>query len=314
MGSIRKIRMFPLDFEEFVLACGANEYTVNSMRSKFENGESLEESEHNMMMDLFRKYLLVGGLPDAVNLYLETHNIFRIREFQKEIHEQYAADAAKYDREHRLKISAIYDQIPSLLLNRKKRVVYNGIENKQKKGFKDYQDEFDYLISAGIALEVKAVSNPKYPLIQSTEKNLLKLYLNDVGLLTSILYENNISAILEDTGSINLGSVYENVVASELIAHGYKLYYYDNRHKGEVDFLIDDHNNLNALPIEVKSGKDYTVHSALNNLLSTDDYGIKKGFVLSNERTVKTKNGVTYLPVYYVMFIQNVPPKDGYFF
>ena len=116
------------------------------------------------------------------------------------------------------------------------------------------------------------ISNPVFPLVESTGKNLLKLYLNDVGVLTGILYGNNIRAVLDDEASINLGSVYESVVASELIAHGYELFYYDNRHKGEVDFLIDDYATLSAVPIEVKSGKDYTIHSALNNFVKNEDY------------------------------------------
>ena len=180
-----------------------------------------------------------------------------------------------------------------------------SIENKKGKTFNDYEDEFEYLISAGIALNVQAISNPVFPLIESTGKNLLKLYLNDVGILTGILYGNNIRAVLNDEKSINLGSVYESVVASELIAHGYKLFYYDNRSKGEVDYLIDDYDSLSAVPIEVKSGKDYTVHSALNNFVQNADYNIKKAFVVSNERTVTTKGKITYIPIYYIMFLKN---------
>ena len=159
------------------------------------------------------------------------------------------------------------------------------------------------MISAGIALNVQAISTPIFPLIESSGKNLLKLYLNDVGILTAILYGNNIRAILEDERSINLGSVYESVVASELIAHGFNLYYYDNRSKGEVDYLIDDYDSLSAVPIEVKSGKDYTVHSALNNFVKNDDYHVKKAFVLSNAREITTNGKITYLPIYDVMFL-----------
>lgn len=314
MGSIRKIRMYPLDFEEFALANGLNEYAINAIRLKFERLESLDEGMHNKLLDLFRRYLLVGGLPGAVNTYLETHNIQRIRELQSEIHEYYAADAAKYDVEHKLKIARIYDSIPSNLANKKKRVVVQNIEEKKGSRFSDYADEFDYLISAGIALEVKAISNPVHPLKESETKNLLKLYLNDVGLLTNILYGNNIRAILNDEKSINLGSVYECVVASELIAHGFKLYYYDNRNKGEVDYLIDDYDNLCAFPIEVKSGKDYTVHSALNHFVSNEDYHVKRGYVLSNERIVSCKDKITYLPIYYIMFVGNTPKTDDLIF
>ena len=302
MGSIRKVRMFPLDFEEFLYANGLNEIVITSMRKKFERLESLDEPMHNKMMDLFRKYLLVGGLPDSVNSYIEEKNIQSVREIQSEIHDYYAADASKYDDERKLKIRRVYDLIPSNMENKKKRVVAQSIENKKGKTFNDYTDEFEYLISAGIALNVQAISNPKFPLIESSGKNLLKLYLNDVGILSGILYGNNIRAVLDDEKSINLGSVYETVVASELIAHGHKLFYYDNRSKGEVDYLIDDYESLSAVPIEVKSGKDYTVHSALNNFVRNEDYHIKKAYVVSNERTVSQKGKIIYIPIYYIMF------------
>lgn len=302
MGSIRKVRMFPLDFEEFLYANGLSEITIYSMRKKFERSEALDESMHNKMLDLFHKFLLVGGLPDAVNAYLETKNIQTIRDIQDEIHDYYATDASKYGDEKKLKIRRIYDLIPSNMENKKKRVVVQSIEDKRGKTFQHYTDEFEYLISAGIALNVQAIANPTFPLIETTGKNLLKLYLNDVGILTSILYRNNIKAVLNDERSINLGSVYETVVASELIAHGYKLFYYDNRNKGEVDFLIDDYDSLSAVPIEVKSGKNYTVHSALTTFVQNEDYHIKKAFVVSNERNIKQNGKITYLPIYYIMF------------
>lgn len=302
MGSIRKVRMYPLDFEEFLYANGMNTLVVSSLRKKFDSLEAPDENMHNKMMDMFRKYLLVGGLPDAVNTYVESKNIQRIREIQGEIHDYYAADASKYDAEKKLKIRRVYDLIPSNMENKKKRIIVQSIENKKGKIFADYQDEFDYLISAGIALQVQAIANPVFPLIESAGKNLLKLYLNDVGILTGILYGNNIRAVLDDERSINLGAVYESVVASELAAHGHKLFYYDNRSKGEVDYLIDDYDSLSVVPIEVKSGKDYTVHSALTGFAKNEDYHIKKAFVLSNERTIKTNGNIIYLPIYYVMF------------
>lgn len=308
MGSIRKVRMYPLDFEEFLYANGMNEVVVNAMRKKFERLEALDEPMHNKIMDLFRKYLLVGGLPDAVNVYLAQKNIQAVREVQREIHDYYAADASKYDDEKKLMIRRVYDLIPSNMENKKKRVIAQKIENKRGKSFNDYVDEFEYLVSAGIALKVQAISNPTFPLIESAGKNLLKLYLNDVGILTGILYGNNIRAVLGDEKSINLGSVYETVVASELIAHGYSLFYYDNRSKGEVDYLIDDYASLSTVPIEVKSGKDYTVHSALNTFTQNEDYHIQKAFVVSNERQITTKGKITYIPIYYIMFFS---PDSG---
>ena len=303
IGSIRKVRMFPLDFEEFLYANGFSEISIISLKDKFAKLESLDINTHNRLLDLFRKYLLTGGMPDVINSYLSDKNITLIRSIQNEIHEYYSLDASKYDRENRLKIQRIYELVPSNMENKKKRVIIKDVENKKGKTFNDYIDEFDYLISSGIVLDVKAVSNPTFPLIQSATKNLIKLYLNDAGILTSILYGNNINAILNDMKSINLGSVYETAVASELIAHGHKLYYYDNRNKGEVDFLIDDYNDLSIVPLEVKSGKDYTVHSALNNFINTGSYGVKKAYVLSNERVIHSNGRIIYVPIYNIMFM-----------
>lgn len=302
MGSIEVKRMYPLDFEEFLLSQGFNNYAIDAIRKKFEARESLDEATHSKVMDLFKKYLLVGGLPDAINSYTRDKNIVSVRNIQTEIHNYYGMDASKYDNDKKLKIRRIYDMIPSNLENKKKRVVIQNIENIRGKRSSDYEDEFDYLINAGIALDVKAISTPTFPLIENSGKNLLKLYLNDVGLLTNIFYRTNIRAVLDDVKSINLGSVYESVVASELIAHGHKLFYYDNRSKGEVDYLIDDYDSLSAVPIEVKSGKDYTVHSALNAFVQNEDYHIKKAFVVSNERNVTQNGKITYIPIYYIMF------------
>lgn len=211
----------------------------------------------------------------------------------------------------KLVIRKIYDLIPSNLENKKKRIVYKNIENKTGKTFSDYADEFEYLTNSGVALEVSAISNPHFPLSESEQKRLVKLYLNDVGLLTNLLYDLNVNAVLQDIRSINLGTVYESAVVQELAAHGFKLHYYDNKQKGEVDFLIDDYNRLKVLPIEIKSGKDYTEHSALTNFLKTPDYNIDRAIVFSNERKVFKEKGVTYLPIYYCMFLQNTPNQDS---
>ncbi len=302
MGSIEVVRMYPLDFEEYLWASGVNHEVITFMRERFKANQSLEEPLHDRILSLFKRYLLSGGLPDAVQTFVNTQNITQVRNIQHEIHKYYGMDAAKYDAENRLKIKALFDYIPSALENVKRRIVVQNIENKKGKRFSDYQDEIDYVIHSGIALDVRAISNPKFPLLESAKKNLIKLYLNDVGLLTNLLYGNNIRAVLDDVPQINLGIVYESVVAQELKAHGYSLSYYDNKQNGEVDFLIDDFDTLSVVPIEIKSGKDYKVHSALSHFISTPDYHIKRGYVLSNHREVETNNGITYLPIYYIMF------------
>ena len=305
IGSVEIEEMYPLDFEEFLLAMGCGQETIESIREKFLAGEALNESLHNYMMQQFKTYLLVGGLPEAINKFLENRNMAHVRKVHRTIHNLYRIDASQYDEEKKLLIRKIYDMIPSNMENKKKRIIVKQVEDtKSHKQFSDYANEFEYLTNSGIALGVQAVSNPRFPLLESESKNLLKLYINDVGLLTNILYGLNINAVLRDEKSINLGSVYETVVAQELHAHGFPLHYYDNKQKGEVDFLVDDYEHLTVLPIEVKSGKNYTVHSALNNFMNTPDYHIQEAVVLNNEREVSVKNGITYLPVYYCMFYQ----------
>lgn len=310
MGSVAIMDMYPLDFEEFLLANGVGRDVTDHMRRQFLSRQPLSDSLHATMLDLFKKYLLVGGLPDNVNVFIESQNISTIRRQQQDIRRLYGDDAARYDKEHKLHIRRIYNMIPSAMENRKKRMVFKDIEDDRRKRFADYADDFDYLIDSGIALDVKAISNPRFPLVESAAKNLLKLYLNDVGILSGILYDTNINAILNDDASVNLGSVYESVVAQELKAHGHNLFYYDNKKNGEVDFLIDDFDTLSLVPLEVKSGKDYTVHSSLDHFVRTPDYGIKEAFVLSNGQQVSTRGGITCLPIYYVMFFERKEQED----
>lgn len=311
LGSIKIMRMYPLDFEEFLIANNVGEEAISEMRKRYSERRSLDKAVHDKIMELFKRYLLVGGLPDAVNTFIQTHNLVKIREIQRDIHSLYAIDASKYDNEHRLKISRIYEMIPSNMENKKKRLVYKDIEGVKGKRADNYIEEIDYLSSSGITLEVKAVSNPSFPLIESGQKNLLKLYINDIGIMTGLLYHNNIRPIIDDECSTNLGAVYECVAAMELAAHDHNLYYYDNKSKGEVDYLIDDFSTLSVVPLEIKSGKDYTVHSALNKFVATPDYNIKQAFVFSNEREIKTNGVITYLPIYYIMFVDGATISEA---
>ena len=312
IGSIAIEQMYPLDFEEFLLAMGCGQNTIDGVRRRFENRQSLNDSMHNYMLQQFKLYLLVGGMPDAINKFLENRNITQVRNIQRDIHTLYRIDASQYDEEKKLVIRNIYDLIPSNMENKKKRIIVKNIEGKSgHKQYSDYAEEFEYLTNSGVVLQVRAISNPKFPLLESESKNLLKLYLSDVGLLTNLLFGTNVNAVLGDVLSINLGSVYESVVAQELHAHGFQLHYYDNKQRGEVDFLIDDYDSLTVLPIEVKSGKDYKVHSALDRFIATPDYHISRAVVLSNEQKVYDDKGITYMPVYYVMFFKNLSVADS---
>lgn len=312
IGSIIIKEMYQLDFEEFLIANDMGNEAIKAIREKYDNKESLPEEIHNHLMSMFQRYLLVGGMPDAVNTYLTTHNIVNVREIQDSIQMLYGDDASKYESDSgkALSIRRIYEMIPSQMENKKKRIVAKDIKDKKGDRFDNYTDEFEYLISSGIALSVNAITNPRYPLAESARKNLLKLYFNDVGLLTSRLYGDDIQPVVRNERSINLGSVYESVVAQELKAHGHKLFYYDNRKKGEVDFIVDDKKAMSILPIKIKSGKDYTIHSALSRMVEEPEYNVKSAIVFSNERQVKRVGKITYMPIYYVMFIDNtLPPK-----
>ena len=311
LGSVTIEQMYPLDFEEFLWATGIGKEWIGNIRECFLQEKALDESTHNILLKRFQYYLLVGGMPEAINNYLADRNMTRVRQTHRDIHNLYRIDASQYDEDHRLKIRKIYDLVPSNLENKKKRMVYKNIEGKKGKTFSDYADEFEYLTNSGVALEVSAISNPRFPLVESESKNLLKLYLSDVGLLTNLLFGTNVNAVLGDVLSINLGSVYESVVAQELHAHGFQLHYYDNKQRGEIDFLIDDYDSLTVLPIEVKSGKDYKVHSALDRFIATPDYHICRAVVLSNEQKVYDDKGITYMPGYYVMFFKNLSVADS---
>lgn len=303
MGSIDKVRMYPMDFEEFLLANNVGQYVINHIKECYLKNISLDETSHNKILSLFKTYLYVGGLPDAVKAYVYNKNIFDIRDVHLQTMEYYIDDASRYDEDNKLKIARMYQLLPSYIDNKVKRFQINKIEENNKARFNKYQNEFDYLIASGISLGVNAISDPKFPLIQSSMKNLIKLYYNDVGLLSCVLYNYNINAILNDEANVNLGAVYETFVAQELIAHGHKLYYFDKRKLGEVDFLIDDYDNLSIKPIEVKSGKDYMNYRALPKLVNEDAYNVKNGYVFSNNREIEHKDNIIHLPIYFSMFI-----------
>ncbi len=301
MGSFEQIKMYPMDFEEFLLANGVGVNVIEHIKYSFKNKQSLEDSLHNKIMDLFKTYLYVGGMPESVNEYINSKNIFKIRKIQSDITNYYGEDASKYDKENKLKIKLIYDLVPSNIENKVKRLQFKMVEDINDARYQRYIDEFNYLISSGIVLDTRAVSEPKFPLMQSSCKNLLKLYMNDVGLLTNILYKNNINAILNNQSGVNLGAVYETVIAQELKCHGYSLYYYDRKKIGEVDYIIDDYDNLSILPIEIKSGKDERNFKALPKIVADINYNIKYGYVLSNKKDVIVDGKIVYMPIYYIM-------------
>ena len=304
MGSITEKRMFPMDFEEFLWANNYGKDVISYLKDCFSNLKPINESIHQITLRLFQDYLLSGGLPDAVIQYVNNRNVSEMRRVHSEIYGFYNDDCSKYDEEHKLKIKRIYNLLSSNMANKVKRIQFKKIEDKDDSNLEKYEDEFDYLFDSGISLPSRSVSNPVFPLTESRSKNLLKVYYNDVGILTNILYRNNIDAVLNKDKGINLGSVYETAAAMELIAHGHELYYFDSKKVGEVDFLINDYNNLRVLPVEIKSGNDQTNFRAIPKLVDPDgNYNIPLGFVFGNKNVVKKENNLVTLPIYLIMFL-----------
>lgn len=302
MGSMDEVKMFPMDFEEFLLANNVGKDVISYLRKCFADQTPPSEGIHKTILGLFKRYLLSGGLPDSVKAFVEAKNVYTMRENQALTYKYYSDDAAKYDKEHSLKIRRIYDYLPSYMKNKVKRIQFKKIEDRPKATMERYQDEFDYLLSSGCVLGAKAISNPVFPLCESASKNLIKLYYNDVGLLTNLLYKNNIDAVLNKDSGVNLGSVYETACAMELSAHGHDLYYFDSKKVGEVDFLINDYENTSILPIEIKSGNDQNNFRAIPKLVK-EPYNLQKGYIFGNENVVSSKSNLVTFPIYMIMFL-----------
>ena len=304
MGSIDEIKMYPMDFEEFLYANNVGRDVVEYLKKCFTNLEPVAEGIHKSILEKFKEYLISGGLPDSIKELVLNKNVMKVRENQTLTYNYYKDDASQYDQEHSLKIRRIYDLMPSYMESKVKRIKYKQIENIEDSNYSKYRDEFDYLINSGCALGVKAISDPRFPLIESSSKNLIKLYFNDVGLLTNILYKHNISAILNNEKGLNIGSVYETVAAMELVAHGHELFYFDSKKVGEVDFLINDYDNLSILPIEIKSGKESYEFRAIPKLVNKEgNYKLNKGFVFSNHNVSKNSDDLYTFPIYMIMFV-----------
>ena len=291
--------MYPLDLEEFAAAVGINDRIIEALRNHFADGTVVDDFIHEKMMEIFRLYLIVGGMPAAVDKYITTNNLQEVMAEQQAIIRLYKQDIAKYDPNHKLYIQEIFDRIPAELDAKNKRFILKNLNENIK--FSRYQNSFLWLKDAGVALPVYNVEEPTVPLILSSSRNLFKLFMADIGLLASLYADGIQLKILDNEPSINFGSIYENAVAQELWAHGFPLYYYNNKRQGELDFVIEQ--NGEVLPIEVKSGKDYDRHKALMNVVSTTTYQISKAIVLCNDN-VKKVGKITYLPIYMLMFIK----------
>ena len=299
VGYMDIVQMYPLDFEEFALANRVSPNVIDALREAFEEKRPVDAVVHERMMALFRLYLIVGGMPAAVMKYLETNNLRDVIGEQQAIIALYKKDIARYDPEEKLYLEDIFDLIPSELNSKNKRFILKNLNENFK--FSRYSNSFLWLKDAGVALPTFCVAEPTVPLRLSKSSNLFKLFLSDVGLLASMYMDHIQVKILNGEKSINFGAVYENAAAQELKAHGFDLYYFNSKKQGELDFLIE--RNGHVLPIEIKSGKDYTKHAALSNVLANEDYDIPEAYVFQNDNVSQTGK-ITYYPIYMLMFVE----------
>lgn len=302
-GYLTEIRMFPLDFEEFCWSQGVSEDVFAMLRDHFERRIPVDEFVHDRLKRLFSQYLVIGGMPAAVASFTDNKSIGDVRTIQENITHEYRRDISRYARrEDRLHIRSIYDLIPGELNNPNKRFTFSKIEKNAR--FRTTAADFDWLAAANVAIPAYNVDEPKRPLKMSMERNLFKLFYSDVGLLTGSFLKSTSLDILDGVEDVNYGSIYENLVAQELTAHGFDdLYYYNSKKLGELDFLIQDRND-NVIPLEIKSGKGYKRHRALDNVLAADTYHIQQGYVLGPDN-VSVSGRVTYLPIYMVGLFTN---------
>lgn len=291
--------MYPLDFEEFISCVGINENIIGSLRDAWRTRTSVDEFIHGKIMELFRLYLIVGGMPAAVSNYIETNNLQRVMTVQQDIVSLYKRDIVKYDPDNNLYVKEIFDLIPPELNAKNKRFILKRLNENAK--FNRIENSFLWLTNAGVALPVYNVEEPKIPLLLARSRNLFKLFQNDVGLLASQYAEGIQMRIIKGDSDINFGSVYENAVTQELVAHGIVPFYYNSKKRGELDFVIELDGKV--LPVEVKSGKDYESHRALSNIMDCGEYDLPEAVVFSNDN-LKVSGKIIYAPVYMVMFLE----------
>ncbi len=291
--------MFPLDLEEFISCIGINEKIIAKLRQAWNERIPIDEIIHSKLMELFRLYLIVGGMPASVNEYIKTNNLQNVLSVQRDIINLYKRDIAQYDYNNKLYIEEIFDLIPPELNTKNKRFILKNLNEGAK--FERFKNSFLWLKNAGVALPVYNVEEPKVPLLLARSRSLFKLFQSDIGLLAAQYSEGISMRIIKGDKDINFGSIYENAVAQELVAHGIAPYYYNNKKRGELDFVIEI--NGKVLPIEVKSGKNYETHRALANIMDCPSYDLPEAVVFNNEN-LKVSGKIIYAPIYMIMFIE----------
>ena len=307
VGYLTIKRMFPLTFREFALNLGLNSSILENLETSFKEKKPVDDFIHKKMMELFRVYLVVGGMPAAVNRYIETNNLNEVIDIQNQIVNLYKKDITQYDKNNKLAIAQIFELIAPQLNSQNKRFIIKDIKSGVK--FDRYENSFLWLKDAGVALPVYNVETPKIPLKLSKSRSLFKLFMSDVGLLASEYSQGIQLKIISGDDKLNYGAIFENYIAQELTACEHDLYYYNNKKRGELDFLIEYDGEV--LPIEVKSGKDYKVHRALSNIMDCGEFNLNRALIFNNSN-LKVEGKLTYAPIYMAMFLkQEIKDEDS---
>ena len=307
VGYLTIKRMFPLTFREFALNLGLNSSILENLETSFKEKKPVDDFIHKKMMELFRVYLVVGGMPAAVNRYIETNNLNEVIDIQNQIVNLYKKDITQYDKNNKLAIAQIFELIAPQLNSQNKRFIIKDIKSGVK--FDRYENSFLWLKDAGVALPVYNVETPKIPLKLSKSRSLFKLFMSDVGLLASEYSQGIQLKIISGDDKLNYGAIFENYIAQELTACEHDLYYYNNKKRGELDFLIEYDGEV--LPIEVKSGKDYKVHRALSNIMDCGEFNLNRALIFNNSN-LKVEGKLTYAPIYMAMFLkQEINDEDS---
>lgn len=308
VGYMAVKEMFPLDFEEFCDAVGMSKEVMEHLRGCYENDTPVDEVVHNKMLDLLKLYLVVGGMPSVVVKYLQTNNMKSVRDEQQVIINAYKMDIAKYDFGNKLYIKDIFDMIPSELNAKNKRFILKSLNENAK--FDRYRNSFLWLSDAGVALPTYNVEEPRMPFRLAEQRNLFKLFSNDVGLLACQYAAGFQLQIVTGQLNVNFGAIFENFAAQQLKANGFELHYFNSKKQGELDFVVEYDGKV--LPLEIKSGKDYKRHNALGNVLENDEYGVETAIVFSLGNL--DRNGkIRYLPIYMLMYLLPIEMPDSVF-
>lgn len=300
VGYLDEIKMFPMDFTEFIMSLGVKNDTIEIIKDCFKNGKKIDDIINDKLLNLFRLYCIVGGMPAVVSRYIETNDLNEVLNEQRNIMLKYREDIVKYVDKDKIYIKAIFDNISSELSKPNKRFIYNNIGKSFR--FNREQNNFIWLTDAGVANACFVVDELKKPLRLSKATNLFKLYQSDVGLLVSSYNKALQKSIINNEDDINYGAIYENAVAQLLVAHGFNLYYYNNKKRGEIDFVIEYNDDIFIM--EVKSGKTYNRHRALSNVVGEKLNGIEKGCVFGNCNVHKV-DSIQYYPIYMVDLLRN---------